>query len=44
VVNDLPLFIDPFLLFHSENPEYVALHERSSNILCFYETGRPKAV
>lgn len=27
LINDLPLFIDPFLLFDSENPKYVALHE-----------------
>lgn len=27
IVNDLPLFIDPFLLFYSEKPEYIALHE-----------------
>lgn len=27
LINDLPLFIDPFLLFDSENPEYTALHE-----------------
>lgn len=27
VVSDLPLFIDPFLLFNSERPEYQALHE-----------------
>jgi hypothetical protein len=26
VVSDLPLFIDPFLLFHSEKPEYQNLH------------------
>src|SRR4051812_28845209 len=26
LVNDLPLFIDPFLLFRSEKPEYQALH------------------
>jgi hypothetical protein len=26
VASDLPLFIDPFLLFHSEKPEYQALH------------------
>jgi len=25
---DLPLFIDPFLLFSSEKPEYVDLHEQ----------------
>lgn len=28
LVQDLPLFIDPFLLFNSENPEYQALHEK----------------
>lgn len=27
IINDLPLFIDPFLLFHSTNPEYQGLHE-----------------
>src|ERR1044072_7630598 len=27
LVNDLPLFIDPFLLFNSGKPEYQALHE-----------------
>lgn len=26
LINDLPLFIDPFLLFDSENPAYQALH------------------
>jgi hypothetical protein len=26
VINDLPLFIDPFLLFNSEKPEYQQLH------------------
>ena len=28
VVSDLPLFVDPFLLFNSEDPEYQQLHER----------------
>jgi hypothetical protein len=27
VVSDLPLFIDPFLLFNSDKPEYQALHD-----------------
>ena len=35
VINDLPLFIDPFLLFHSEKPEYVALHEQIIEYLVF---------
>jgi hypothetical protein len=35
VVNDLPLFIDPFLLFHSEKPEYVALHKQIIDYLVF---------
>ena len=26
LINDLPMFIDPFLLFNSDNPEYRALH------------------
>ncbi len=35
VINDLPLFIDPFLLFHSEKPEYQALHEQIIDYLVF---------
>lgn len=35
VVNDLPLFIDPFLLFHSKKPEYVELHEKIIKYLVF---------
>ncbi|MGJ4902317.1 hypothetical protein ACQR0V_12160 [Bradyrhizobium sp. HKCCYLS2058] len=27
IINDLPLFIDPFLLFNSDKPEYKALHD-----------------
>jgi|GEM_PF-122388 len=27
LINDLPLFIDPFLLFNSEKPEYRTLHD-----------------
>ena len=27
LITDLPLFIDPFLLFNSDNPEYQALHD-----------------
>jgi hypothetical protein len=27
LINDLPLFIDPFLLFNSDKPEYQALHQ-----------------
>ena len=27
LVNDLPLFIDSFLLFNSDNPEYRQLHD-----------------
>ena len=30
---DLPLFIDPFLLFSSEKPEYVEIHDRVVNHL-----------
>lgn len=35
IVNDLPLFIDPFLLFHSDKPEYVELHEAIITYLVF---------
>lgn len=35
VVTDLPLFIDPFLLFNSEKPEYQALHEGIIEYLVF---------
>lgn len=35
IVNDLPLFIDPFLLFHSTKPEYVELHEKIIGYLVF---------
>ena len=35
IINDLPVFIDPFLLFHSEKPEYVALHESIITYLVF---------
>jgi hypothetical protein len=27
LINDLPLFIDPFLLFDSDKPEYNTLHD-----------------
>ena len=27
LINDLPLFIDPFLLFNSTHPEYQNLHK-----------------
>ena len=32
LINDLPVFIDPFLLFGSKNPEYQELHK---NILAY---------
>lgn len=35
VINDLPLFIDPFLLFHSEKEEYQALHQQIIDYLVF---------
>ncbi|MDO6514402.1 hypothetical protein [Neptuniibacter sp. 2_MG-2023] len=28
LINDLPLFVDPFLLFNSEKPEYIELHDQ----------------
>ena len=35
LINDLPLFIDPFLLFDSENPQYAMLHEEIIKYLKF---------
>ena len=35
VINDLPLFIDPFLLFHSEKEQYQALHQQIINYLVY---------
>lgn len=35
VVSDLPLFIDPFLLFNSEKPEYQQLHQEILKYLMF---------
>ena len=35
IVTDLPLFIDPFLLFNSEKNEYKALHDHIINYLRF---------
>lgn len=35
LINDLPLSIDPFLLFHSPRPEYRAQHEQLMRYLTF---------
>jgi hypothetical protein len=35
LVNDLPLFIDPFLLFNSQKPEYRHLHDEMIRYLRF---------
>ncbi|MDP2800593.1 MAG: hypothetical protein Q8O26_01800 [Phreatobacter sp.] len=35
LINDLPLFIDPFLLFHSEKEEYKVLHNKIIDYLVF---------
>jgi hypothetical protein len=35
LINDLPLFIDPFLLFGSKKPEYQTLHEEILTYLTF---------
>src|SRR5947208_855945 len=35
LINDLPLFIDPFLLFNSRKPEYQQLHNRMIDYLKF---------
>lgn len=35
LVNDLPLFVDPFLLYDSKNPIYCELHDGIIKYLCF---------
>lgn len=35
IVNDLPLFIDPFLFFNSSKPEYQRIHEEMIKYLIF---------
>lgn len=35
LINDLPLFVDPFLLFNSEKPQYRKLHEEMIAYLRF---------
>jgi hypothetical protein len=35
LINDLPLFIDPFLLFNSEEAKYKRLHEQMIDYLRF---------
>lgn len=35
LISDLPLFVDPFLLFHSDKAEYHALHEDIIKYLVF---------
>lgn len=35
LINDLPVFIDPFLLFSSPKPEYQALHDQMIDYLAF---------
>ena len=37
LINDLPLFIDPFLLYGSEKPEYEALHDGILKYLSFLQ-------
>ena len=41
LINDLPMFIDPFLLFNSEKAEYQALHDE---IIKYVKFLRDKAV
>ena len=41
LINDLPLFIDPFLLFNSDNAEYRSLHDSMIDYLRFL---RDKAI
>lgn len=42
LINDLPLFIDPFLLFSSKKPEYIKLHQDILKYLTFLKTKSEK--
>lgn len=37
LINDLPLFIDPFLLFNSQKPEFQKIHNEMINYLLFLQ-------
>lgn len=41
VVTDTPLFVDPFLLFNSENDKYQALHQQMLDYLRFLKAKAP---
>ena len=43
VITDLPLFIDPFLLFHSRKTAYQKLHSDVISYLCFLRDNSSKA-
>lgn len=38
LINDLPLFLDPFLLFTSDNPQYQSLHKEMIEYVGFLKT------
>ena len=44
LINDMPLFIDPFLLFSSDKPEYKALHKQILRYLTFLREKAEKGV
>jgi len=44
LINDLPMFIDPFLLFNSEKPEYQELHDEMIEYLEFLKRKSMTAV
>lgn len=37
LINDMPLFVDPFLLFNSEKPEYQQIHSEIIHYLLFLQ-------
>ena len=37
LINDMPLFIDPFLLFNSDNPDFQRIHSEMINYLKFLQ-------
>lgn len=43
LINDMPLFVDPFLLFNSEKPEYQQIHRNIISYLLFCRN-RPSSI
>lgn len=43
LINDMPLFVDPFLLFNSEKEEYQRIHNNHHPVFTFF-TGTSRKI